>query len=116
LVFKDAGVFVIGERSGGGSCAVQKCVAADGAAWQVSSWRGKIVDAAGNDVDDGVPVDVDLLERTGSKKTESGFPDYSGFYDLDLLSQVMNEHYGAQPPRAIAPISAAPASTFVTGV
>jgi hypothetical protein len=61
-------------------------------------------------------VDVDLLERTGSKKTESGFPDYSGFYDLDLLSQVMNEHYGAQPPRAIAPISAAPVSTFVTGV
>ncbi|MBR3226800.1 MAG: hypothetical protein IKF78_15910 [Atopobiaceae bacterium] len=31
-----------------------------------------------------------------SKKTESGFPDYSGFYDLDLLFQVMNEHYGTQ--------------------
>lgn len=95
-VLKDAGVFVIGERSGGGSCAVQKCVTADGVAWNVSTWRGKLVDAAGNEIDDGVPVDVDLLERTGSKKTESGLPDYSGFYDLDLLSQVMNEHYGAQ--------------------
>ena len=38
--------------------------------------------------------DVDLIERTGSKTTESGFPDYSGFYDIDLLSEVMNEYYG----------------------
>jgi hypothetical protein len=59
----------------------------------MSTWRGKLINDAGQDIDDGVPVDVDLLERTGSKKTESGNPDYSGFYDIDLLSEVMNEYF-----------------------
>ena len=92
----DAGIMVMGERSGGGSCAVQKCVTADGASWQVSLWRGRFVNDAGREIDDGAPVDVDLLERMGSKRTESGLPDYSCFYDVDLLSEVMNEHYGAE--------------------
>ena len=39
---------------------------------------------------------------TGSKTTESGLPDYSCFYDINLLSEVMNEHYGAQPLPAAA--------------
>lgn len=95
-MLSDAGVMVMGERSGGGSCAVQKCVFADGSGWQISSWRGKLINDTGHDIDDGVPVDVDIIERTGSKKTESGFLDYSGFYDIDLLSEVMNEHYGAE--------------------
>ena len=93
-VLADEGIMVMGERSGGGSCAVQKCVTADGVGWQMSTWRGKLINDAGQDIDDGVPVDVDLLERTGSKKTESGNPDYSGFYDIDLLSEVMNEYFG----------------------
>ena len=87
---------IMGERSGGGSCAVQKCVTADGAGWTLSSWRGKLINDAGHEIDDGIPVDVDLLERTGSKTTEEGYPDYSGFYDIDLLSKVMNEHFGAK--------------------
>ena len=49
-----------------------------------------------------MPVGVDLIERTGSKTTESGSPDYSGFYEIDLLSQVMNEHYGAEALPAAA--------------
>ena len=95
-VFADAGVMVMGERSGGGSCAVQMCVTADGNGWQISSWRGKLVNDAGREIDDGVPVDVDLIELTGAKKTEEGFLDYSSFYDIDLLSEVMNEYYGKQ--------------------
>ena len=43
-----------------------------------------------------MPVDVNLIERTGSKTTEEGYPDYSGFYDIDLLSKVMNEHFDAK--------------------
>ena len=101
-VLADAGIMVMGERSGGGSCAVGKYVAADGTGWTLSTWRGKLINAAGNEIDDGVPVDVDLIERTGSKTTESGLPDYSCFYDINLLSQVMNEHYGAQALPAAA--------------
>lgn len=95
-VLADAGIMVMGERSGGGSCAVQKCVSADGAGWTLSSWRGKLINEAGHEIDDGVPLDVDLLERTGAKTTESGFPDYSCFYDIDLLSEAMNEYYGKE--------------------
>ena len=95
-VLADAGIMIMGERSGGGSCAVQKCVTADGAGWTLSSWRGKLINDAGHEIDDGIPVDVDLLERTGSKTTEEGYPDYSGFYDIDLLSKVMNEHFDAK--------------------
>ena len=95
-VLADAGIMVMGERSGGGSCAVGRCVFADGASWQVSTWRGKLINNSGHEIDDGIPVDVDLLERTNAKTLESGFPDYSCFYDVDLLSQVMNERFGAQ--------------------
>ena len=94
-VLADGGIMVMGERSGGGSCAVGKYVTADGAGWQLSTWRGKLINDAGHEIDDGIPVDVDLLERTNAKTLESGFPDYSCFYDVSLLSEVMNEHYGA---------------------
>ncbi|MDO4797966.1 MAG: S41 family peptidase [Coriobacteriales bacterium] len=93
-VLADADIMVMGERSGGGGCAVGRCVTADGTGWQESTWRGKLLNNEGQEIDDGIPVDVDLLERTGSKTTEEGYPDYSGFYDIDLLSQVMNEYYG----------------------
>ena len=59
-MLSDAGVMVMGERSGGGSCAVQKCVFADGSGWQISSWRGKLINDTGHDIDDGVQVDVDI--------------------------------------------------------
>ena len=95
-VLADEGILVIGERSGGGSCAVGKYVTADGTGWQLSTWRGKLVNDAGNEIDGGIPVDVDLLERTNAGQTESGFPDCSCFYDIDLLSQVMNERFGEQ--------------------
>ena len=43
-MLSDAGVMVMGERSGGGSCAVQKCVFADGSGWHISwlrAWKGE---------------------------------------------------------------------------
>lgn len=65
----------------------------------------RLVNNAGEDIDVGVPVDVDLLERAGSKKEkrtvdfkgqrlEAEIHDYSSFFDLENLSQVMNELYG----------------------
>lgn len=84
----DDGILIIGEQSGGGGCAVEMSVTAEGVDWQLSSWLGRIVNAAGEEIDSGVPVDVDLLERAPSTD------EYSCFYDIDLLSEIMNEHYG----------------------
>lgn len=104
-LLKDAGVAIIGERSGGGSCSVQKQVTGAGLVYTHSSWLSRLVSDAGEEIDDGVPVDVDLLARAGSqkvrrtaefdgKRVETELHDYSSFYDLDNLSSVMNEFYG----------------------
>lgn len=104
---KDAGVPIIGERSGGGSCSVQMQVSGDGPTYNHSSWLARLVNDAGEEIDSGVPVDVDLLERADSKKElrtieyegeriEAEVHDYSSFFDLENLSQVMHELYGDQ--------------------
>lgn len=97
----DAGVVLMGERSGGGSCAVENGVTADGVGWEFSSWRARLTNEAGHDIDDGVPVDVDLLMRVNapSEEVDMGFgkteiSDYHCFYEIELLSEVMNEYYG----------------------
>lgn len=105
-ILKDAGIPILGERSHGGSCSVQKQILGNGAVYAHSSWLSRLINDAGEDVDTGVPVDVDLLERAGSKKElrevdyegrhlEVELYDYSSFYDIDNLSQVMHELYGS---------------------
>lgn len=105
-ILKDAGIPILGERSRGGSCSVQKQIMGNGAVYMHSSWLSRVINDAGEDVDTGIPVDVDLLERAGAKKElrevnsggqilEAELYDYSSFYDIDNLSQVMNELYGS---------------------
>ena len=104
-ILKDAGIPIIGEQSRGGSCSVQKQVTGSGLVYTHSSWLSRIMNDAGEDIDKGVPVDVDLLKRAGSTKElrevefegkhlEAEVHDYSSFFDMDNLSQVMNEIYG----------------------
>jgi hypothetical protein len=104
-LLKEEGVPIIGEPSGGGSCTVVRQVTGAGPTYSHSSWLARLVNNAGEDIDVGVPVDVDLLERAGSKKEkrtvdfegqrlEAEIHDYSSFFDLENLSQVMNELYG----------------------
>ena len=103
-LLKDAGVPIIGEKSGGGSCSVQIDLSGDGPTYTHSSWISRLVNDAGEEIDRGVPVDVDLLERAGSHKElrtvefedqreEAEVHDYSSFFDLANLSQVMHELY-----------------------
>lgn len=105
-IVKDAGIPILGERSGGGSCSVQFQMTGDGPTYQNSSWLVRLINDAGEDMDAGAPVDVDLIERSGSKKVQREFDDkttgrhlkaeiydYSSFYDVGVLNQVMNELY-----------------------
>lgn len=95
-VMHDNGVLLMGCRSGGGSCAVQKMCAADGFGYQLSSHHGRLINAAGENIDSGVPVDVELL-----KINEDGTEDYSAFYDIDLLSREISAFYAqAEKPAA----------------
>ncbi|MBQ9006276.1 MAG: hypothetical protein IJ092_07870, partial [Atopobiaceae bacterium] len=87
LEMAEDGILLLGERSGGGSCVVEMHVNADGTTFQLSSWRGRLVDADGQDIDTGIPVDIDLVSENGG---------YENFYNLELLNQLMNEQFGQE--------------------
>jgi hypothetical protein len=79
----ERGVAVIGEQSGGGPCAAEYCVTADGWRFTISSNTRTASDTWEN-TDGGVPVDAELV-KTGSDGTR----DYSGLYDLDAISAAL---------------------------
>ena len=116
FIMKDNGILVMGEKSRGGSCAVQRLVTADGLICWMSSARFRMTDKAGSNIDGGIEPDVDLVGKNedGSSRTieteiesvhlfgvgpESDtmtieMSDYSEFYNIDRLSEEMNAFYG----------------------
>ena len=79
------GMPVLGETSGGGTCAVTKHATPDGFIYQISSGLCRFVDDEGNTCDQGVSVDIPLTDGSG----------YKGFYDIDAISRAMNAFYVA---------------------
>ena len=80
-ILSDKGIRILGERSGGGSCSVQSNGTADGWIYTISN-NIHLINAAGEDIDAGVPVTVELVTEA-----EDGTPDYSGFYDFDRIRE-----------------------------
>ncbi len=72
-VMKDSGFKVMGERSGGGCCAIQFQYTPDGMQYGISCYRLRMVNAKGENIDVGVPIDIDIpVEK---------------FYDIDYLAE-----------------------------
>lgn len=88
-LMKDMGYLVMGERSGGGSCAVQNFCTPEGLQYQISSYRGRLTTDKWQNIDSGIEPNVSIAIGT----TPDGYPDYSAFYDLDALSSSINEWY-----------------------
>lgn len=76
---QDQGFPVIGERSGGGACALQIMQTADGYPYIISSFRAKLCNKRGESIDGGVPVDVEILGDN-----------YQKLFDLKMLDEIMN--------------------------
>lgn len=91
-IMKEHGVLLLGHRSGGGTCAIQMMSDACGYSFQISSYMGHLVNDAGESIDSGIPVDVELL-----KYDDDGKEDYSGFYDFDAMREAMNTFYAQKP-------------------
>lgn len=89
-MMKDNGVPVIGEQSGGGTCAIESNPTPEGFSFYISS-RDKLVNTAGESIDQGIPVDIPL-PVLGDESS----PDYSEFYDLSVISRLLNEYYGEE--------------------
>lgn len=84
----ERGIAVIGERSGGGPCAVEFGTTADG--WRYTmSCNTQVTSDTWENIDGGVPVDVELV-----KTNDDGTRDYSGFYDLEAMGDAIESFYG----------------------
>jgi len=106
-ILHDAGYPILGEQSGGGACAVSFLNTADGYDFLISSGRARLLNEEGEIIDSGIPVDAELADH--GKRIEILVPgfdqhrnyvmkpyvmdDYRPFYDIDVLSQMVNELY-----------------------
>ena len=117
---KERGAMILGEQSGGGCCAIQNMASPDGFFYRFSSSRMHLTTKDGGEIDFGVPVDADLVEKNedGSYKTVTTHivgpvleenctikdeqevdwesVDYSQFYNLDRLSEEMDSFFGEE--------------------
>ena len=87
-MMKDLGYMTLGELSGGGACTILALNTADGFYYHTSSYEMRLTNAAGEVIDPGVEPDVKLV-----KTDAEGKKDYSDFYNLKLLSELMNKYY-----------------------
>ena len=88
-LMKDMGFLIIGERSGGGACAVQNFCTPEGMQYQISSYRGRLTNDRWQNIDGGIEPNVPITVGT----TEDGTLDYSSFYDFKLVGDIISKWY-----------------------
>ena len=82
-LMQDMGFSIIGERTGGGACAVQNFVTAEGYQYQISSSRARLTNNKWENIDGGVEPDYVIDVSSG---------DYSLFYDVDAINALINNY------------------------
>ena len=87
----DNGIMLIGEQSGGGSCAIQIRMAADGNFCVLSSGLC-LVDKNKKSIDLGIKPDYETV-----KLNDDGSKDFSATYNFDNLSKYFDEFYKMTP-------------------
>lgn len=87
-VLHDAGIPVIGETSGGGTDMVCRFVTPEGLSCVMTDGFAEMTNAAGEQIENGTTPDVELV-----KTNADGTKDYSDFYDIAKLSEVVNAFY-----------------------
>ena len=89
-VLKELGIKIIGERTGGGSCAIIVESTADGVPYVHSSYLC-LSDSSGNNIDTGVAVDFEI-DRIDIEGEEFKF-DASNFYDIPTIANYLSTAY-----------------------
>lgn len=82
-LMKDTGFPVIGERSGGGACAVQPFITPEGMQFQISSARARLTNDKWENIDTGIEPNY-VVDTTDG---------YDAFYDVSAISDIINNHY-----------------------
>ena len=81
-LMKDMGFPIIGERTGGGACAIQYFITPEGLQYQLSSARARLTDDKWQNIDGGVEPDYAIDVSAG---------DYSAFYDVAAISDIISK-------------------------
>ena len=89
-MMKELGYKIIGEKSGGGSCAINITTSADGLLYVHSSWYC-LSDGLGNNIDSGVPVDYAI--EISDHAVMPNLYDYSKFYDPAVTGTYLSTAY-----------------------
>ena len=80
----------------------------EGMTYRISAYKGRIINKEGEGIDNGIPVDVDLVPKRSNGKDkyitvkdvvidangntgDKRIPDYSDFYNIKKLSEALNE-------------------------
>ena len=86
---KELGYKILGEKSGGGSCAIIVESTAEGVPYVHSSYLC-LTDSAGNNIDDGVPVDyqIDRIPLMVQDGIEYFYAD--NFYNIANIASYLN--------------------------
>ena len=91
---KDFGFLIIGEKSGGGSCSIQRMCTPDGLCYQVSSARARLVNKAGENIDRGVEPHIVLEVKQATGQDDGGdnvvYSDFSAFYAPSVGDQIVS--------------------------
>ena len=91
---KDFGYLIIGEKSGGGTCSIQRMCTPEGFCYQLSSARARILNKAGEDIDGGVEPHIALEVKQATGKDDDGdevkYSDFSAFYDPSIGDQIVS--------------------------
>ena len=98
FLVRDEGGVVIGERSGGGACSIQKAVLSEGFDIRISGCKFKLTDSHNSDFEPGIEPDI-LLELPVEKAVdditgnETETKDYSVYGDLDKICEEVSEWF-----------------------
>lgn len=91
---KDFGYLIIGEKSGGGSCSIQRMCTAEGFCYQLSSARARLVNKDGENIDDGIEPHIALEVKQATGKDDDGddvkYSDFSAFYAPSVGEQIVS--------------------------
>ena len=78
-LLKDYGIAILGERSGGGSCAVLYNPSADGFGYRYSTHRFRMTNSKGEDIDPGIKPHYELANED--------------YFDIPKLAQLIESYY-----------------------
>lgn len=90
-VMKNLGFPIIGQKSGGGSCAISVETTADGIAY-VRSSHLTLVDEDGENIDDGIPVDYEI-EMLDDYYVD--FFDARNYFNCPLINEILTNFYSS---------------------